>query len=75
LPREIGFPAGVDHVLLTTKALNRNQDFLKMGRPMQGVSAATCCLLDTLALSGRMRTALSTPLGAGDIVLVGERWF
>jgi hypothetical protein len=45
-----------------------------MGRPMRGVRAVNRRLLAALALSGRMRTVLSTPLGPGDIVLVGERW-
>jgi hypothetical protein len=55
---------------------------------MRGAHAAIFCLLAALALSGYMRTPaaapteamrvvvpLGTPLGPGNTVLVGERWF
>ena len=42
---------------------------------MRGVRAVNRCLLAALALSGCMRTAALTSLGAGDTVLVGERLF
>lgn len=46
-----------------------------MGRPMRGVRAVNRCLLAALGLSGRKRTASPTPLGPGDTLLIGERWF